>query len=307
MTGHRAWWALGTYVHVTVDDPGALDRAESIARAVLDDVDRTCSRFRSDSDLSRVNRSPGRSVAVDPLLTSALQVALEAARVSDGLVDPCLGRTLVSLGYDADLAVVRLRDGATLRRAVRPRLDAWQEIVVSEGEVRIPYDCALDLGSTAKAWASDLVAATISDLLGCSTLVSLGGDISITGPASALAWPIAISETSEGVVQQTIGLTGGGLATSSSRVRRWTSGGVERHHLLDPRTGLPTTGPWRTVTATGPTCIAANTATTAAIVLGDDAVGWLSGHSVDARLVDREGRVVTTGEWPAQHEQTVVA
>ena len=72
----------------------------------------------------------------------------------------------------------------------------------------------------------------------------------------------------------------------------------EMHHLLDPRTGRPTAGPWRTVTATGPTCVAANTATTAALVLGADAVPWLEQHDVTARLVDESGAVHRVGAWP---------
>jgi thiamine biosynthesis lipoprotein len=304
---HRSWRALGTYVHVTVDDPHVLDAAERLARDVLAEVDRTCSRFRTDSDLARVNRSPGVSVPVDRLLVAAVRVAVEAARVSDGLVDPCLGRTLVSLGYDADLDVVRSRDRAPVVPLQPPRPGAWREVVVTDTSVRIPTGCALDLGSTAKAWASDLVATSIADELGCGTLVSLGGDIATAGPAAALAWPVAISEGPDDPAEQLVGLGGGGLATSSSRVRRWTSGDVDRHHLVDPRTGRPATGPWRTVTATGPTCIAANTASTAAIVLGYSAVAWLSERGVDARLVDHDGHVHTTGRWPAQREKATVA
>ena len=70
--------------------------------------------------------------------------------------------------------------------------------------------------------------------------------------------------------------------------------------MLDPRTGLPAAEVWRTVTATGPTCVAANAAATAAIVLGDDAVGWLDRRRVDARLVARDGTVVGLGAWPEE-------
>ena len=67
---------------------------------------------------------------------------------------------------------------------------------------------------------------------------------------------------------------------------------------------MPLDGPWRTATATGPTSVAANVATTAALVLGEDAVPWLEERGVDARLVDRDGRVVRTGRWPAEAEPT---
>ncbi|MEP6814021.1 MAG: FAD:protein FMN transferase [Marmoricola sp.] len=304
MAAERRWGTWGTYVHLAVADEACLDEAHRIADAVLNAVGRACSRFRDDSELVRVNRSPGRWVRVDPLLVTALDVALAAARDPHRggcLVGPCLGRTLVSLGYDADLAVVRRRAASV--HAVPPSAptDAWRQVRTGPGQVRIPDGSALDLGSTAKAWASDLVAASIGDALGTDALVSLGGDIAITG--SGTAWPVAISEMPGATPEQTVSLDGGGLATSSVRVRRWSSAGTERHHLVDPRTGLPTTGPWRTVTATGPTCVAANLASTAAVVLGHDAVPWLTARGVDARLVAGDGSVTTVGVWPAAEEE----
>ena len=85
-----------------------------------------------------------------------------------------------------------------------------------------------------------------------------------------------------------------------ARVRRWQRAGVARHHVVDPRTGLPAAEVWRTVTATGPTCVAANAAATAAIVLGADATDWLEQRGVDARLVGHDGRVVRLGAWPEE-------
>ena len=103
------WELWSSYAFLATDEPRHLAAAEAVARRVLAEVDRTCSRFRDDSDLSRANARPGRWVEVDPVLVAATRVALEAARVSAGLVDPCLGRRLTALGYDADLAVLRAR------------------------------------------------------------------------------------------------------------------------------------------------------------------------------------------------------
>ena len=98
---------------------------------------------------------------------------------------------------------------------------------------------------------------------------------------------------------EVVAIGGGGLATSSTLARRWrTRDGGEWHHLVDPRTGRPTDEHWRTVSATGPTCVAANVATTAALVLGAAAVPWLDDHGVSARLVGRDGSVTRTGSWP---------
>lgn len=301
---HGRFRALGTYVHVATT--ANLDRAIALAEAVLAEVDTACSRFRADSDLSRANARAGQWTRVDPLLVAAVGVALEAARDTAGLVDPCLGRQLIEIGYDADLSVVTARrDSRPVPVAAAPR-EAWQEVRVDDdGAVFVPTGVQLDLGATAKAWAADLLAATLVDAFDGDTLVSLGGDIRILG-RGGFDWPVLITEHPGGVGDDSppeeILLQGGGLATSSTMVRRWVAGGVAQHHLLDPRSGRPVAPCWRTVTATGPTCVAANVATTAAIVLGPAALGWLAERGVDARLVDVDGRVRRTGRWPAGNE-----
>ncbi len=124
--------ALGTYLFLAVRRPGALAAAVRLAERVVRDVDVTCSRFRADSDLSRVNRSPGRWVDVDPLLVSAVGVACEAAAVSGGLVHPLLGRALVQLGYDRDFRLLRPVAPATGLGTDdvpdAPGTDAWRGI-----------------------------------------------------------------------------------------------------------------------------------------------------------------------------------
>jgi thiamine biosynthesis lipoprotein len=300
------WSSLGTYAFLATDDPRRLEQAEHLARDVLGEVDRTCSRFRLDSDLSRANRRAGRWVRVDPLLAAATTVALEAAEDTDGLVDPCLGRVLVSLGYDADLAVVHRRRHQVPRLPVRHHPDAWREVRVDpEGALFVPAGAALDLGATAKAWASDLVARVVAEELGCQAVVSLGGDVRVDGPGDG--WPVVVTERpGDDEATETVHLHSGGLATSSTLARRWQAGNHVRHHVVDPRTGWPVEEVWRTVTATGPTCTAANTATTAALVLGERALPWLISRGITARLVAADGTVRRTGSWPGAEEHTVV-
>lgn len=298
------WSSLGTYVFLSTSEPSVLDDAGQLARDVLSAVDRTCSRFRPDSDLVRANGRSGSWVRVDPLLLAAAGVAVDAARETGGLVDPCLGRSMIHLGYDADLDVVRRRPDAPRSSPVPvPRPGAWREIGLDpEGAIRVPDGCALDLGATGKAWASDLVAAAVVDRFGCHVIVSVGGDVRVDGPSDAPhgPWPVSIAERPDADDVTVVWLAGGGLATSSTMVRTWFSGGEANHHLLDPRTGRPISGHWRTATATGPTCVAANSATTAALVLGPDAVPWLASRSVAARLVAADGSVRTVADWPRE-------
>ncbi len=171
--------------------------------------------------------------------------------------------------------------------------------------IRIPAGTALDLGATAKAWAADLVATGVEEELGEPALVSLGGDLAIASP-DGTPWRVAVAEHPGDLRERSacvVTLTEGGLATSSTRVRRWTRRGTVRHHLLDPRTGEPAHEVWRTVTATGPSAVAANTASTAAVVLGRAALPWLEDRGVTARLLDAHGRVRATGGWPLDAER----
>lgn len=296
----REFRALGTYVHLqTEGDP---DLARHRAADVLTALDLACSRFRTDSDLTRVNRAAGSWTPVSDLLLGAVEVAIAVAEETDGLVDPCLGRTLVELGYDTGFERLRTLDRTRTSGPVDP--GAWRRIELDPaGAIRIPAEVALDLGATAKAWASDLIALTLVEEFGAPVLVSLGGDLRVAAPPGEhRTWTVRITEYPDGrgdeIAPVTVALDSGGLATSSTRVRRWRAGSAEVHHLVDPRTGRPTNGPWRTATATGPSATAANAASTAALVLGAAAPAWLSARQVDARLVGTAGLVQTCGAWP---------
>jgi len=298
--GMSTWRTWSTYVQLCVADEQALPQAEAITRQLLDDVDRACSRFRDDSDLSRLNAAPGRWVAVDPLLVEATRVAVEAARLTDGLVDPCVGRALVSWGYDVDLDRLVRRPAISPPEIGAPRVD-WREIRWDDGAVCIPDDCLLDLGATAKAWAADLVAETLAAELGSGVLISLGGDVRAWSPTGE-AWPVRVTETEDGGTGQTVALQHGGMATSTILARRWRTEDGWAHHLIDPRTGAPVSGVVRTASALGETAVGANVASTAALVLGAEAEAWLAERGVHARLVLADGTVRRVGEWPDEQE-----
>jgi thiamine biosynthesis lipoprotein len=296
--------AIGTSVFVAVRDLDELAHARQLAADVLNDVDEVYSRFRTDSDLSRVNAHSGEWVRVDPLLVGATEVAMAAASATGGLVNPLLGRHLVELGYDRDFSeLIRgsgVEGGASHAAPADP--NAWTRIELDPaGAMRIPAGTSLDLGATGKAWAADLIATAYEEHLESPAIVSVGGDLRIAQPDEE-PWPVAIAERPGATPDAFVTLDRGGMATSSTQARRWTASGVDRHHLLDPRTGRPAPEVWRTVTATGSTCAAANAASTAAIVLGDEAAAWLAANGVTARLVAVDGSVETVGAWPIDPE-----
>ncbi len=300
--GAATWRALGTYVDVRTD-PASLERAVTLVAAVLDEVDEACSRFRPDSDLSLVNATPGVAVPVSPVLVGAVRVALEAAHETDGLVDPTLGAVLSAAGYDRTYALVPADDPSPA--ALPGPRASWRRVRVDDGTVTVPAGAALDLGATGKAYAADLCALTVVDELDVEVLVSVGGDIRVAGPDPSAAPPQrvvlghSLADLAAGGPSATIALHRGGIATSSVSARRWRRGGRQWHHLVDPRTGGPADSPWRTVTALGRTAAAANTASTAAVVLGAAAPQWLTERGVAARLVDHEGAVTRTPAWTA--------
>jgi thiamine biosynthesis lipoprotein len=165
--------------------------------------------------------------------------------------------------------------------------------------VYVPHGVELDLGATAKAFAADRCAQAAAAAGGTGVLVALGGDVAVAGDPPEGGWPIGIADDHAApVVEETVAIAAGGLATSSTTVRRWRSGARELHHLIDPRTGRPAESCWRTVSVAAASCLAANVASTASVVLCEDAPDWLESHALAARLVARDGEVVTAGRWP---------
>lgn len=294
--------ALGCTVRLVVTTPDRLLAAKAAVDRVLGDIDVAASRFRPDSELSRLNAFPERDVRVSPLLGRAIAEALRGARLTGGAVDPTVGRAVRLSGYDSDFAAVA-SSGAAIT-LVADSVPGWRAVRYDEATrmLSLPRGVELDLGSTAKALAADLAAAAALEAAGGGgVLVSLGGDIAVAGESPAGGWTVQVSEDSTAAIvdaEEAIAIERGGLATSSTTVRRWTRGGAELHHIIDPATGLPASSPWRTVTVVAGTCVDANIASTAAIVMGDAALGWLEGQRLPARMIGRDGSHEQTSFWP---------
>jgi thiamine biosynthesis lipoprotein len=299
------WTALGTQVWLVVTDPDRLAAGRRLLAADLAEVDAACSRFRPDSELMSLAATAG-PVQVSPLLAEAIGVALRAARLTGGDVDPTVGTAMVAIGYDRDFAQLPA-SGPPVTLAVRA-VPGWQQVHLDEqaGRLSLPRGVQLDLGATAKAWAADRSAARLAATLGCGVLVGLGGDISVAGEPPPGGWRVRVQDVTGRPEDPPVGpaavvaIQDGGLATSSTTARRWRRGGEVLHHILDPRTGLPAPDYWRTVSVAAATCVDANTASTAAIIKGRDAVNWLANSGLPARLVDAAGNVHAVNGWPGE-------
>jgi thiamine biosynthesis lipoprotein len=304
-----SWEALGTTAIVRVDDRRVLDQARSIVAAELDRIDLAASRFRADSELEHVNANVGRLVPVSRLLHDAIASGIRAAELTSGAVDPTLGAEIRRAGYVDDWHTLQHPplDDRDAPARVQPRpekqIPAWQRIELSSDPtgVRLPPGASLDLGATAKALSADRAADAVALATGAGVLVALGGDIAIAGRVLAGGWLIHVTDdhrSEPSAAGQTVSLRTGALATSSTTTRRWIHDGAVMHHILDPSTGAPAAGPWRTASVTAATCVDANLASTAAIVFGEDGPEWLSNRRLAARLVAYDGSVLTLGGWP---------
>jgi thiamine biosynthesis lipoprotein len=271
---------------------------------VLLDIDLAVSRFRDDSELSRLNAADGDWLEISPLLARALRVAIDAATWTDGLVDPTVGGVLIDHGYDRTFEAIASDGPVNVLVRDVPGPGAV-ELDETNLRARTKLGALVDLGATAKALASDLAATAAWEATGGGVLLSLGGDISVSGDAPDGGWPITVTDRSDlslpvdDSVSELVLIGSGGLATSSTRARRWRRGGSELHHLIDPTTGNPAAGPWRTVSVAAETCTLANTASTAGIIAGTSAVSWLSARGLAARLVSHDSDVTHVGDWPA--------
>ena len=255
--------AIGTTAELTLADDRDSAEAEALMRRRLHDIDRAASRFRPDSELALVEAMGGPR-RVSSLLSGAVHTALAAARDTGGAVDP----------------------------TARPGFPGRWETVELDPHRRVlsvPEGVEIDVGATGKALIADRIVRDVQRATGSAVMVSLGGDIACAGRGG---WDIGVADGHKATVaDQVVRIKSGGLATSSTVARPG--------HIVDPETGEPVESPWRTVTVAARSCVAANTASTAAIVLGASAPRWLAARGLPARLVAHDGTVVRVGGWPA--------
>jgi thiamine biosynthesis lipoprotein len=280
---------------VRVLAPSDRSDAAFAVRQIFHAWDARFSRFRRDSELEALNDAGGRHFLVSDLMMSVLRAALGAARATDGLFDPMLGGRLIQLGYDRTYDELPARESDTALPDWRA--GAWREIVVDpeRSTVQVPAGFRIDLGGIAKGMAVDAaLAALVADSVPYAA-VNAGGDLAVAGlPPGQESWSVAIAGPTEAVVA----VRRGALATSSILGRRWKVNGTERHHLLDPRTGMPTTGPIVQASVAASTCAVAEVAAKMA-VLSDlpGAIARLERYRLAALLLTSQGEAWRVGTW----------
>lgn len=329
--------ALGTTASVTVTEAAHLELGEQILRNTLRELDRTANRFRRESELSRLLAHEGRPVRVSARLLELLGVALRAHQLTGGLVDPTVGQALTDLGYDRDHTLIHPDHGTTMPPRRAPGMagivvDAASRIVI------VPPGVRLDLKATSQAFTLYRTAATIAGRCRGGVLVTLGGDAACAGVAPVGGWLLDVSDPScialvseprrpwregaqsamrasldsydeptpapavlAGSGRPVVAVRDGGVATSSTNTRSWIRNGRVIHHLVDPRTGRNVDAVWSTVSvAAAATCLDANTASTATMVMCENAPGWLDNLHLPSWLRRDDDTDLTLAGWPVE-------
>lgn len=292
--------ALGT--DILVYSPVASDRTAAIA-GLVEEYEARFSRFRPDSEVSRLSAAAGRAVPVSYDLFDILGDCARFWRETGGVFDPLILASLEAEGYDRTFEEVPLVQDESSRP--QAPVHTFDEVVLDRVHLtaRLPAGSRLDLGGIGKGWIADRLAESLA-VFG-PFLVDLGGDIRAGGPAAdGGPWLVAVADPlrpDEDVAW--VNLRDDAIATSTTARRRWVRGSVARHHLIDPRTGRSSETDVVQVSVVAPTAAEADVCAKTALLMGRDAgVCWLSQRRLPALVVPDRGDPIRVGDWE-QYEQ----
>ncbi|HEX3721701.1 MAG TPA: FAD:protein FMN transferase [Nitrolancea sp.] len=294
--------ALGTTIKVVTIDPLRLPSVVQHVHDCFVDIDRTFSRFRADSELSRLERTGGGPQPASGLFLELLDLAYRASTSTGGWFDPTIRDALEASGYDRSIEWLEA-EGPGPARPARPA-GQWHLITYDRNRrlIDLRDGVRLDFGGIGKGFAVDYALRTLPP--GSSgVLVNAGGDLAVSGPAPDGGWICDVATSGDSAVEETVRLREGALATSGLGRRQWTRDGRLLHHLIDPRTGQPGESPWRTVTVVARTCVAAEVAAKVAWLRGAEGPAWLESIGLSGRFAGIDGCVQVAGNWPRQQPE----
>ncbi len=299
----RSFRAMNTEVVAVVAAEAEREAGEALAEveALFRQTEEALSRFLPESELSRLNRSAGRSFPASPLLLQAVAEALAAARDTEGLFDPTVLGSLIEAGYDRSFEL--LPQDPLSPDSLSPgerELARWRDVVVDEkaAAITLPPGVGLDLGGIGKGWTVDRAA----DLLRPfgNFAVDAGGDLCVSGSqAGGDPWTIGAQDPFDperDLLVLALPPSGRAVATSTTRRRRWQHAGREQHHLIDPRTGHPARSGVVSATVVAATVARAEVLAKVALLMGPrEGFRYLQRREgTEGLLVLEDGRVELT-------------
>jgi FAD:protein FMN transferase len=287
--------AMGTTISLLLPESQA-EVGTHIVRTLFSEWEKALSRFLPESELSQLNQQAGTPVAVSDLLYTVLATALTAAQATEGVYDPAMLDQLVQLGYDRtfdELPAVRFDPVIPGEPGGR-----WHGIKVDpiRRQVTLPAGIKLDFGGIAKGMAVDTALERLQQSGISPALVNGGGDLAVLGlPPAEEQWQISVPGREQ---FWKIPLHHGAVATSGIARRHWMQGQTIRHHLLDPRTGLPAQSDLWSVTVVADRCEQAEVAAKVAFILGSKAgADFLRRHRIAGLLIHEDGAWETVEPW----------
>lgn len=293
--------AMGCRILVLVDSP--YPQATEMIHQVpswFEYWEQLFSRFRGDSELSKINCSQGKRLQVSDYMSDVLHCALTARSESGGLITPNILNNIEAVGYSDSFELLHKDQSIPLENISAPHENSFQTINLdlSNNTVFIPEGIRLDLGGIAKGWAADQVMRHLSEV--GSALVDAGGDIAISSPMqNGSSWQVGIADPFHPTQNlEILELSSGGVATSGKDYRFWSQSGIPRHHIIDPRTGLPAVTDICSCSVIAPTVMKAEMAAKTVFILGSKpGMAWLEDHpSYAAYLVLDNGETIASKE-----------
>lgn len=301
MAAERHLRAMGTQVDVIVVGPGD-DRHDTAAHRLADralerlaELESRWSRFRPDSDVSRLNATPGTAVEVSADTVRLVRCSVEAWKLSAGFVDATELAAVVDAGYDRSFEQLPSDRPADVTVSRPPSLVGPADIRIDGTTVTLPAGTGFDPGGIGKGLAADLVSGELMRAGAAGVCVNVGGDLRVRGAApGGDGWTISLDHPHHLEPIVLVGLTDGGVASSTTLRRRWLVGGEIRHHLIDPRTGRPSTSDITFCSAIAGTAWRAETVAKAVLLRGGSHPFDLVDAGTEALVVDRHGAIDTS-------------
>jgi thiamine biosynthesis lipoprotein len=288
--------AMGSDMRGVLDAPWKPAREALIQLPTWFETWEQCmSRFRADSELNQLNAQAGMPVPVSQDLMDVIMASLEAAKATEGLVDPTLKDAMLAIGYDRSFE--KLSSGSSdissgPEHAITNNGAGWWDIRCDPelGLVHLPAGVHLDLGGIGKGWAADRAVERLR--VQGPALVDAGGDIAVNEPPHrSQGWPIAVTDprNPDGEPLAILKIVQGGVATSGRDFRRWTRDGVPQHHILDPQTRQPAETDVLAATVIAPSALEAEAAAKAVLIQGGRrGMAWLESRPQLAGLLVAE-------------------
>lgn len=272
------------------------------ARLRLADLENKWSRFIETSEISLINTSDGKEMYVSHDTVTLVRYLVDAQSRTQGLFDPSLLPALIGLGYGVS------RVNSSMKSAIAPHAQ-WAiplgetRIDHASGAVRLPSGATLDPGGLGKGLAADMVATELIALGATGVCISIGGDMRIAGESESNGgWSVAVeSPFNERTDLTTLVLHSGGIATSSTRGKRWVGPLGEVHHVLHPNTATPlseSAGQLVQSTVLASEAVWAEVFATALLVGGlEDGMPLIDQLGMAAMAVTVEGDIIESSTW----------